>query len=819
MRASRSLHFTVWSVVVSLALSGGSGPRASANEPPVAEAGLPQYAAAEAVRLDGSGSYDPEGSPLHYTWRQVSGPAVTLTDADSATPWISGPSQKSGRGLTIPGPFAQTEAIQECEFELVVSDGELTSAPDAVKLFIVPAYGASTLSQENPPFDADKPTFIFFGGGNCVTGAGTWNDGNWASRANVISFSTYGPDSGSAAQTYYKYGDMIIVYLSRVAPDYRQLIQTAGWSTGGQPALDAGLRLNLTYKDARFAVNRITFLDATPYCRATPEYAEDIRNFLGSSVDGEQCWIDNHVGQNVSIFFPGVLNVGSALTHGGVPAWVKTSAVAGPADAFNHGLVAGAYWSVIGPGRNLQLAPAPNDTTYVFKWIDSVSPAYMDFFDESSYPGRLPEPVTLGAWVNTDFSGAADGAVLSCHTSENAVGYELLFGSDPYRVMDFHAVSDTPLPPTDIMRDLPAGQVWWTVRVRDRYGSTIHADPVLLDLTGLPPLAVENARTGKRYGLISHALQEAQAGDVILVSPGTHEENIEFTGSALTVQSLDPNDPVTVANTIVRGRDSAPTISFAGPQSAGCVLAGLNIQSQTVSVSCRDAAPTIRNCVVDSPGPAAVHFWIGHEPALVDCTLLGSVKVNDPGLVGYWSLDEAQGTIAHDSAGQADATVQGQPLWQPGEGRIDGALQLDGVGAYLEVPLKVDPARGAFSVFAWVRGGAPGQVILSQQDGSNWLKLAAPDGVLTVESKGARMGPLVSSIVIADGAWHRVGLVWDGGNRILYVDDTEVARDTQNSLGTATAGLYFGAGGQLEPDSFWSGLIDDVRIYDRVMQP
>jgi hypothetical protein len=163
--------------------------------------------------------------------------------------------------------------------------------------------------------------------------------------------------------------------------------------------------------------------------------------------------------------------------------------------------------------------------------------------------------------------------------------------------------------------------------------------------------------------------------------------------------------------------------------------------------------------------------------------------------------------------------VQGQPLWQPGEGRIDGALQLDGVGAYLEVPLKVDPARGAFSVFAWVRGGAPGQVILSQQDGSNWLKLAAPDGVLTVESKGARMGPLVSSIVIADGAWHRVGLVWDGGNRILYVDDTEVARDTQNSLGTATAGLYFGAGGQLEPDSFWSGLIDDVRIYDRVMQP
>jgi hypothetical protein len=36
---------------------------------------------------------------------------------------------------------------------------------------------------------------------------------------------------------------MIIVYLSSVAPDYRQPIQTSGWSTGGQPAIDVALRL------------------------------------------------------------------------------------------------------------------------------------------------------------------------------------------------------------------------------------------------------------------------------------------------------------------------------------------------------------------------------------------------------------------------------------------------------------------------------------------------------------------------------------------------------------------------------------------------
>ncbi len=38
--------------------------------------------------------------------------------------------------------------------------------------------------------------------------------------------------------------------------------------------------------------------------------------------------------------------------------------------------------------------------------------------------------------------------------------------------------------------------------------------------------------------------------------------------------------------------------------------------------------------------------------------------------------------------------------------------------------------------------------------------------------------PLQSQTVITDGGWHRVGQVWDGTNRILYVDDIEVASHT-----------------------------------------
>jgi hypothetical protein len=153
-------------------------------------------------------------------------------------------------------------------------------------------------------------------------------------------------------------------------------------------------------------------------------------------------------------------------------------------------------------------------------------------------------------------------------------------------------------------------------------------------------------------------------------------------------------------------------------------------------------------------------------------------EVIDPALVAHWRLDENQGQIAQDSARDHDGALHGAPVWQPAGGMRDGALQLDGIDDYVSAASALDPAHGSFSVFLWVRGGAPGQVILSQADGANWLMLA-PEGALMTELKQAgRSGkPLTSAAVVADGAWHHVALVWDGANRSLYVDDVEVAQD------------------------------------------
>ena len=84
---------------------------------------------------------------------------------------------------------------------------------------------------------------------------------------------------------------------------------------------------------------------------------------------------------------------------------------------------------------------------------------------------------------------------------------------------------------------------------------------------------------------------------------------------------------------------------------------------------------------------------------------------------------------------------------------------------------------------------------------------------------GQSDGPLLSETVITDDQWHRIGLVWDGLRRMLYADGVVVAEDMPEALDGSSSGQYIGTGKAMEPGTFFSGLIDDVRIYNRAVRP
>ncbi|MCP4261403.1 MAG: hypothetical protein GY774_28460 [Planctomycetes bacterium] len=199
--------------------------------------------------------------------------------------------------------------------------------------------------------------------------------------------------------------------------------------------------------------------------------------------------------------------------------------------------------------------------------------------------------------------------------------------------------------------------------------------------------------------------------------------------------------------------------------------------------------------------------------------------VNDPTLVAHWALDESEGTIARDSVsennGRIDGYVIGEPVWQPAGGRVDGAIQLDGVDDLIITSPVLNPADGPFSVLAWIKSDATGQTIISAPGGANWLGTDPLYGFLMTElaESSTTSGPLLSETTITDDKWHHIGFMWDGSNRTLYVDSIAVAHDTQNGLKSSSNGLYIGTGNAMQPGTYFSGLIDDVRIYNRVIIP
>jgi Tol biopolymer transport system component len=212
-----------------------------------------------------------------------------------------------------------------------------------------------------------------------------------------------------------------------------------------------------------------------------------------------------------------------------------------------------------------------------------------------------------------------------------------------------------------------------------------------------------------------------------------------------------------------------------------------------------------------------------------DLTVLAEHLFEDNRLLAHWALDEEEGDIAYDSAGNNHGELNGNPTWQPTKGMYDGALEIDGIDDYISTPFVLNPGKGSLSAFAWIKGVSPGQVIISQVDtligrtfvpGSTWLGVDASSGKLMTEFSSMYFGELASEIVITDDQWHHVGLVYDldSLHRQLYVDGVMVAEDTMVVAGMLSdGGLHIGASKDLDISSFFSGLIDDVRIYNQAL--
>jgi len=104
--------------------------------------------------------------------------------------------------------------------------------------------------------------------------------------------------------------------------------------------------------------------------------------------------------------------------------------------------------------------------------------------------------------------------------------------------------------------------------------------------------------------------EDTGSGDVIEIQPGVYtgpgNYNIDPNGFAITIRSIDPNNPDIVASTIIDPNRAGRGFDFRKGESKNCILAGLTIrngyaasESNGGGIKCSlKSRPTIRNCVI-----------------------------------------------------------------------------------------------------------------------------------------------------------------------------------------------------------------------------
>ena len=210
-------------------------------------------------------------------------------------------------------------------------------------------------------------------------------------------------------------------------------------------------------------------------------------------------------------------------------------------------------------------------------------------------------------------------------------------------------------------------------------------------------------------------------------------------------------------------------------------------------------------------------------------TTYGGLRLEGPtetGLVGYWKLDEAQGTVIQDLSGNGNtgALSPSGVSWLTGAAipsaiSFDnyGAVSFDGSNGYAQLGATNMPAtNAAVTISTWVNftnpsspSGNQNMVVLAG-GGGNYVQLGVRGGKYTVWPSGA--GTSVAGPAAVAGAWHHVAYTYDGSAvDTLYVDGVAYTGAFTHQSG-ATTTVYLGT---YSPKSeLLNGSLDDVRIYN-----
>ena len=228
----------------------------------------------------------------------------------------------------------------------------------------------------------------------------------------------------------------------------------------------------------------------------------------------------------------------------------------------------------------------------------------------------------------------------------------------------------------------------------------------------------------------------------------------------------------------------------------------------------------------------------------VDATNVGGVSADsatlcvttlpatgDTGLLAYWTFDEGGGSTAYDYSGNSNtgAVVLGSAGAWVG-GIVNGALYFDTTSSpYTQVDVtnspSLNPVNG-ITVAAWVNDASGGwyntpRILEKGKTSNQYALFVNSSGSLTFSLAGVSNGTITISPP-SSGVWHHLAATYDGSSLMsFYIDGQLVTQQVASgSMPITTDPLAIGnEPGSGSPFNFFSGTIDDVRIYGSALPP
>jgi hypothetical protein len=219
------------------------------------------------------------------------------------------------------------------------------------------------------------------------------------------------------------------------------------------------------------------------------------------------------------------------------------------------------------------------------------------------------------------------------------------------------------------------------------------------------------------------------------------------------------------------------------------------------------------------------YLWVG----LLLVMSIGPAWAQD-GLIGYWPLDEAEGTVAADVSGTGnDGALRADVQWQPDGGNVGGALLWGSVDATSGIEIATTDMsylRGTVMLWGNMTEPQPARTKYflghtTQPSYANRIQLYMDSGNTMLDlGLGDSHTRQTDILTLPTETWLHLALTWDTGDYVIYLDGEEIASGSYAGMTTLGDFMDIGNDGSLsQRTEAFDGLLDEVKFFDRALEP